>query len=105
MDQHARGLEEIDASFIRTVNENPQAATIVRAVLGLGRGLDMPVLAEGVETAGELAFLNAEACAEVQGYFLGRPQPIEHFRNITGSLSCSQPGSSTASSKRRSSAL
>ena len=75
---------KIDASFIRSVSESSQAATIVRAVLGLGRGLKLPVLAEGVETAEELAFLAAEECQEVQGYFLGRPQSIDAFQQITG---------------------
>src|SRR4051795_11266908 len=51
---------KIDGSFIRTINSNEQAATIVRAVLGLGRGLGLPVLAEGVETDAELAFLREE---------------------------------------------
>ena len=51
---------KIDGSFISSVDNNDQAATIVRAVLGLGRGLGLPVLAEGVETAGELEFLAAE---------------------------------------------
>ena len=48
---------KIDGSFVRSVNTNDQAATIVRAVLGLGRGLGLPVLAEGVETRAELEFL------------------------------------------------
>ena len=48
---------KIDGSFIRSVDTNEQAATIVRAVLGLGRGLGLPVLAEGVETEAELQFL------------------------------------------------
>ena len=56
----------------------------MRAVLGLGRGLGLPVLAEGVETAGELAFLAAESCREGQGYFLGRPGPIEAYHELTG---------------------
>jgi EAL domain-containing protein (putative c-di-GMP-specific phosphodiesterase class I) len=43
----------------------------------MGSGLGLPVIAEGVETAEELAFLNAEGCEEVQGHYLGRPQPIE----------------------------
>ncbi len=51
----------------------------MRAVLGLGRGLGLPVLAEGVETSAELAFLGAENCHEAQGYLLGRPGPIAHF--------------------------
>jgi diguanylate cyclase (GGDEF)-like protein len=75
---------KIDGSFIRSINEGGQAATIVRAVLGLGRGLELPVLAEGVETAEELAFLGAEECQEVQGYFLGRPQSIDAYWRQTG---------------------
>ncbi len=75
---------KIDASFIKSVDKGGQEATIVRAVLGLGRGLDLPVLAEGVETAEELAFLNAEACQEVQGYFLGKPQVIAFYGRYTG---------------------
>ncbi len=76
---------KIDRSFISSVNSNQQAATIVRAVLGIGRGLGLPVLAEGVETGDELEFLQNERCDEVQGYFVGRPSPIAHFRSLTHS--------------------
>jgi EAL domain-containing protein (putative c-di-GMP-specific phosphodiesterase class I) len=74
---------KIDGSFIKSVNINAQAATIVRAVLGLGRGLGLPVLAEGVETPAELAFLQSELCNEVQGYLVGRPAAIETFGALT----------------------
>ena len=74
---------KIDGSFVKSVNSNDQAATIVRAVLGLGRGLGLPVLAEGVETDAELQFLQDERCDEVQGYLLGRPAAIASFRNFT----------------------
>jgi diguanylate cyclase (GGDEF)-like protein/PAS domain S-box-containing protein len=74
---------KIDGSFIKSVNCNDQAATIVRAVLGLGRGLGLPVLAEGVETDAELHFLRDELCDEAQGYLLGRPAAISSFRNLT----------------------
>jgi diguanylate cyclase (GGDEF)-like protein/PAS domain S-box-containing protein len=75
---------KIDGSFIKSVDRNGQIAAIVRAVLGLGRGLGLPVLAEGVETLNELKFLDAEACQIGQGYFLGRPGPIGGFAKITG---------------------
>jgi diguanylate cyclase (GGDEF)-like protein/PAS domain S-box-containing protein len=75
---------KIDGSFIKSVDRNSQVATIVRAVLGLGRGLGLPVLAEGVETLDELRFLDAEDCDIGQGYFLGRPGPIEAFGELTG---------------------
>src|SRR5258706_7923614 len=74
---------KIDGSFIKSVNSNGLAATIVRAVLGLGRGLGLPVLAEGVETDAELQFLQDELCDEVQGYLLGRPAGIGSFHNLT----------------------
>ena len=74
---------KIDRSFIKAVHSNPQAATIVRAVLGLGKGLGLPVIAEGVETAAELQFLQDENCDEVQGYLLGRPAAIGSFREHT----------------------
>ena len=74
---------KIDRSFIKSVHSNQQAATIVRAVLGLGKGLGLPVIAEGVETNEELRFLQEESCDEVQGYLLGRPAAIESFREYT----------------------
>jgi diguanylate cyclase (GGDEF)-like protein/PAS domain S-box-containing protein len=74
---------KIDGSFIKSVDNNEQAATIVRTVLGLGRGLGLPVLAEGVETAGEMKFLRDQNCDEIQGYLIGRPAAIEDFRHFT----------------------
>ncbi|WP_342352915.1 EAL domain-containing protein [Methylobacterium frigidaeris] len=75
---------KIDRSFIRAIDVNRETAAIMRAVLGLGRGLGLPVLAEGVETSAELAFLGAEHCHEAQGYLLGRPGPITQFADHTG---------------------
>lgn len=74
---------KIDRSFIKSVDRNEQSAAIVRAVLGLGRGLRLPVVAEGVEDIRELEFLAREACSQAQGYLLGRPAPIETFANVT----------------------
>jgi EAL domain-containing protein (putative c-di-GMP-specific phosphodiesterase class I) len=79
------GWIKIDRSFIKSVNSSQQAATIVRAVLGLGKGLGLPVIAESVETNEELHFLEEESCDEVQGYLLGRPAAIESFREHTNS--------------------
>jgi diguanylate cyclase (GGDEF)-like protein/PAS domain S-box-containing protein len=74
---------KIDRSFISAVDRNQQSAAIVRAVLGLGRGLDLPVIAEGVETRAELQFLAAESCDQAQGYLIGKPEPIEAFASVT----------------------
>ncbi|HEY4922287.1 MAG TPA: EAL domain-containing protein [Xanthobacteraceae bacterium] len=75
---------KIDRSFIASLQTSRQSATIVRAVIGLGRGLGVPVIAEGVETREQLAFLAAEGCAEVQGYLIGKPLPIEAFGEAVG---------------------
>jgi diguanylate cyclase len=75
---------KIDQAFISNVKQNGHSATIVRAVIGLARGLDVPVIAEGVETKEQLEFLATENCDEVQGYFVGRPGPIENYSDQVG---------------------
>jgi diguanylate cyclase (GGDEF)-like protein/PAS domain S-box-containing protein len=75
---------KIDRTFISNLTENPYSATIVRAVIGLGRGLHLPVLAEGVETAAQLEFLARESCDEAQGYYIGRPAPIAEYAAMVG---------------------
>ena len=75
---------KIDQAFISNLERNPQSATIIRAVIGLARGLKLPVLAEGVETKEQRAFLAKECCDEIQGYLIGRPLPIEDYAALTG---------------------
>ena len=77
---------KIDRSFVAGLNTEAgeQDAAIVRAVLGLARGLGLPVTAEGVETAAQLGVLRAAGCNEVQGWLVGRPAPIESFAHLTG---------------------
>jgi len=79
---------KIDRSFISNVETNAQSAAIVRAVIGLARGLDLPVVAEGVENKDQLAFLSRELCDEAQGFLIGRPKPIAHYADIV----CKPPG-------------
>jgi EAL domain-containing protein (putative c-di-GMP-specific phosphodiesterase class I) len=87
---------KIDGSFIRAVDTNEQAAAIVRSVLGLGRGLGLPVLAEGVETEGELGFLAAEQCDAAQGYLTGRPATIDQFLAYTHGIEAERPAEDRA---------
>jgi len=75
---------KIDKSFISGIKENAQSSTIVRAVINLGRGLRLPVVAEGVETKDQLKFLSDEACDEIQGYLIGRPKPIYEYAELVG---------------------
>jgi len=75
---------KIDQAFISNLESNPQSATIVRAVIGLARGLNLPVLAEGVETEQQRTFLAREHCEEIQGFLIGRPLPIDEYSSLIG---------------------
>ena len=77
---------KIDRTFIAGVDSNLQSAAIVRAVLGLSNALQMPVIAEGVETESEREFLMHEGCREIQGYLIGRPQPVASYSDLTNGI-------------------
>ncbi len=77
---------KIDKSFIQAIGRTEQAATIIRAVIGLCRGLGIPVIAEGVETEDQLRFLAQEHCTEIQGYIIGRPAPIQIYSEIVDDI-------------------
>ncbi len=70
---------KIDKSFVENIHRHDRATVIVRAVLGLGRSLEIPVVAEGVETEAQILFLRGEDCAELQGYAIGRPAPADRL--------------------------
>jgi diguanylate cyclase len=68
---------KIDQSFVRDLTTDLDDASIVRAVIGMGKSLNMRVVAEGVETSEQLAFLKEQICPEGQGYFFSRPIEAE----------------------------
>jgi len=75
---------KIDRSFVCNLGQNAQSSAIVRAIIGLGRDLHLPVIAEGVETEDQRGFLARERCHEIQGYLIGRPGPIVDYADLVG---------------------
>ena len=67
---------KIDQEFIHAIDWSPADRAIVSAIIAMARGLSLRVVAEGVETQAELAFLKSAGCEEVQGFLMGRPAPV-----------------------------
>lgn len=67
---------KIDAGFIRGVNHSSDAAATALAVIRVGRSLDLQVIAQGVETAPQVAWLRDHQCDQIQGYFFSPPLPV-----------------------------
>jgi diguanylate cyclase (GGDEF)-like protein/PAS domain S-box-containing protein len=68
---------KIDRSFVTDLAHEPDDATIVRTVIAMAHSLDLEVIAEGVETADQLAFLAAEKCDRVQGFYFSQAVPLD----------------------------
>ncbi|MET0329224.1 MAG: EAL domain-containing protein [Luteimonas sp.] len=68
---------KIDRAFVRDVTHDRRSAAICRALIALGHGLGLVVIAEGVEHAEQLDWLRAHGCDQAQGYHLGRPMPLD----------------------------
>jgi EAL domain-containing protein (putative c-di-GMP-specific phosphodiesterase class I) len=70
---------KIDRSFVRDVPDDADDAAIVTGIIALAHSLRLEVVAEGVETASQLAFLQERSCDLMQGYYLSKPVPAEQF--------------------------
>jgi diguanylate cyclase (GGDEF)-like protein/PAS domain S-box-containing protein len=71
---------KIDSSFVNRSVDDPNAAAIVRAIISMAHGLNLKVVAEGVETNGQLDFLLRRRCDEAQGFFFGKAVPAAMVR-------------------------
>ena len=73
---------KIDQSFVANITADPNDAAIVRAVVGMAHSLGMSVIAEGVETEGQLGYLRGLQCEEIQGYYFSWPLPADAFADL-----------------------
>jgi EAL domain-containing protein (putative c-di-GMP-specific phosphodiesterase class I) len=82
---------KIDRSFILNIGDD-QGGAIVRTITALGQALGLAVLAEGVETAGQHAFIAAAGCHGYQGYLYGRPMPAAQLAEFIAHAGGQAPG-------------
>ena len=73
---------KIDIAFIREVTSNPDDAAVVNAIIAMAHSLHLDVVAEGVETAAQLAYLGRQRCDQVQGYYFSAPLPADRCEQL-----------------------
>ena len=76
------GSLKIDRSFVRELASDPDSASIVRAIVALGRSLGIATTAEGVETPEQIRQIHAEGCTQVQGFIISRPVPADEVLSL-----------------------
>ncbi|GAB3315712.1 two-component system response regulator [Haliea atlantica] len=77
---------KIDKSFVHNMSLRPENAVIVQTIIGMARNLNMQVIAEGVETAEQHAFLADQGCGLFQGYYFGHPVPVADFPALSAGV-------------------
>jgi EAL domain-containing protein (putative c-di-GMP-specific phosphodiesterase class I) len=77
---------KIDRTFVRDLETDPDDAVIISAIIAMSHSLGIKVLAEGVETEAQLAYLNQAGCEEIQGYLTGKPMPETAFVDLLGQI-------------------
>jgi EAL domain-containing protein (putative c-di-GMP-specific phosphodiesterase class I) len=73
---------KVDQSFVHEITADPDSAPIVSAVISMGKSLKHRVIAEGIESREQLAFLQAQRCGEGQGYYFSPPVVAEQFAKL-----------------------
>ena len=86
---------KLDQSFIRDLGRDPDSEAICAAILRMARGLSLGVIAEGVETPGQHAWLRERGCDEFQGYLFARPAPFADVLERLGATAGVVPGHAT----------
>jgi EAL domain-containing protein (putative c-di-GMP-specific phosphodiesterase class I) len=92
---------KIDKSFVRDIGADADDTAIVQSVIALGHALKMKVVAEGVETEEQRAFLEVSGCDEAQGFHLGKPMPFEEMLQMLSSARLEEAVRVVSSVQRR----
>jgi diguanylate cyclase (GGDEF)-like protein len=82
---------KIDRSFVRNLADDGEDQAIAQAIINMGKALGMTIVAEGVETVEQEAFLRSHACDETQGFLFSRPVPAEELPNLLQQPSAASP--------------
>jgi EAL domain-containing protein (putative c-di-GMP-specific phosphodiesterase class I) len=91
---------KLDQSFVKGATSDPSDAALVMAIITLAHNLRLRVIAEGVETEEQHAFLRLLRCDEVQGYLFGKPAPADAFESMLHTFPQRKPGKFLASPRR-----
>ncbi len=91
---------KIDQTFVRNITSDPRSAAIAQATTALAHGLNLVVVAEGVETQGQLAFLRNMGCDKIQGYLFSRPLPADDLAVLLREQRCLPPPDAAPASER-----
>ena len=73
---------KIDQSFVHDMESDVQKRTMIKEIIHLAQAFDLSIIAEGVETCGELGYLAKHGCHEYQGYLYSRPVPASEFEHL-----------------------
>jgi predicted signal transduction protein with EAL and GGDEF domain/FixJ family two-component response regulator len=95
---------KIDRSFVDDINDDPDDAAIVRAIIALGHSLDLKIVAEGVTTQAQLRFLRAESCDAIQGFLMSPAVSASSFRDLLQRAPAAFEGSKLLLTRRASQA-
>ncbi|UGQ47801.1 EAL domain-containing protein [Massilia endophytica] len=91
---------KIDQTFVRNITSEPRSAAIARATAALAHGLNLVVVAEGVETEGQLNFLRSMGCDKIQGFLFSRPLPAEDLAALLREQRCLKPAGEESKTPR-----
>ncbi len=87
---------KLDISFVSNITSEPDSAAIAKAIIAMAHSLNLKVIAEGVETEGQMRYLHLHGCDEIQGYYYSRPLPASDFERLVLEDRCLRLPSRTA---------